>query len=182
MAERVAWRVPLAVLLALALTGPVAAGQGAPRVAVLELEWIDTSVPGGMPSEAEQRRLADSAERVRHTLDESQDYTLVDTAPAAALIAELGTRQQLHRCTGCDVQIGQALDADLVVVLWVQKVSNLILNMNALVRDVHSGATVRTASVDMRGNADETWRRAAEKLGQRLATSGGQEADHLGDR
>jgi hypothetical protein len=38
----------------------------------------------------------------------------------------------------------------------VQKVSNLILNMNSYVRDASSRATIAAMSADMRGNTDET--------------------------
>jgi hypothetical protein len=41
----------------------------------------------------------------------------------------------------------------------VQKVSNLILNINLEVRDVADGHVLRAGSVDIRGNTDETWAR-----------------------
>jgi len=41
----------------------------------------------------------------------------------------------------------------------LQKVSNLILNMNIYVRDASSGATIAAVSRDMRGNTDESWSR-----------------------
>jgi Protein of unknown function (DUF2380) len=44
---------------------------------------------------------------------------------------------------------------------WVQKVSNLILNMNLVLRKVPNGEDIIGASVDMRGNTDEAWSRAA---------------------
>jgi hypothetical protein len=46
----------------------------------------------------------------------------------------------------------------------VQKVSNLILNMNIYVRDVHTGNLDAVISVDLRGNTDESWFRAASYL------------------
>ena len=45
----------------------------------------------------------------------------------------------------------------------VQKVSNLILNMNIYLRDVHTGHS-SAASADMRGNTDESWSRAMSYL------------------
>jgi hypothetical protein len=47
---------------------------------------------------------------------------------------------------------------------WVQKVSNLILNLNVLVRDVGTGANIATAFVDLRGNTDKSWARATDYL------------------
>ena len=46
----------------------------------------------------------------------------------------------------------------------VQKVSNLILNMNIYVRDASSGATLAAMSADMRGNTDESWSRTLDWL------------------
>jgi hypothetical protein len=46
----------------------------------------------------------------------------------------------------------------------VQKVSNLILNMNIYLRDVHTGHLITSMSADFRGNTDESWSRAASYL------------------
>ena len=56
------------------------------------------------------------------------------------------------------------LDADLDITGVVQKVSNLILNINVYLRDVRTGRLVTAASVDMRGNTDESWSRATRYL------------------
>jgi hypothetical protein len=47
---------------------------------------------------------------------------------------------------------------------WVQKVSNLILNMNIVVRDAKTGQIILSKSVDMRGNTEESWSRALDWL------------------
>ncbi|MDR3535877.1 MAG: DUF2380 domain-containing protein [Acetobacteraceae bacterium] len=52
----------------------------------------------------------------------------------------------------------------IAVTGWVQKVSNLILNMNVVVRDVATGQTIAAGSVDIRGNTDESWSRALAYL------------------
>jgi hypothetical protein len=46
----------------------------------------------------------------------------------------------------------------------VQKVSNLILNINLRIEDTASGQVVFQRSVDMRGNTDQMWRRGADAL------------------
>jgi len=46
----------------------------------------------------------------------------------------------------------------------VQKVSNLILNMNVYVREADSGRLAAAASADFRGNTDESWSRALDWL------------------
>jgi hypothetical protein len=54
--------------------------------------------------------------------------------------------------------------AELAITGTVQKVSNLILNMNIYVRDASTGATIAAMSADMRGNTDETWSRTLDWL------------------
>ena len=49
------------------------------------------------------------------------------------------------------------MQADRIVIAWVQKVSNLILNLNIEVTDVATGQMVYNKSVDLRGNSDVTW-------------------------
>ncbi len=51
------------------------------------------------------------------------------------------------------------MDADRIVIAWVQKVSNLILNLNIEVKDVATGQTVYNKSVDLRGSTDVSWMR-----------------------
>ena len=63
-----------------------------------------------------------------------------------------------------DVKLAGELGADLAMTGVVQKVSNLILNINLYLRDVHTGQLVAAASADMRGNTDESWSRATAYL------------------
>jgi hypothetical protein len=70
----------------------------------------------------------------------------------------------LQACGGCDLKLAQQLNADLEITGVVQKVSNLILNINVYLRDAHTGRLVAAASADMRGNTDESWSRATRYL------------------
>jgi uncharacterized protein DUF2380 len=67
-------------------------------------------------------------------------------------------------CNGCEVDIAKALGTERVALCWVQKVSNLILNLNIEVRSVDTGETVYAKSVDIRGNTDESWLRGVRRL------------------
>ncbi|MEO7338269.1 MAG: DUF2380 domain-containing protein, partial [Caldimonas sp.] len=51
----------------------------------------------------------------------------------------------------------------------VQKVSELILNVNVQIYDVKAQKVVFTKSVDMRGNEDESWMRAVRYLVRDMA-------------
>jgi len=76
----------------------------------------------------------------------------------------LKTSHELLGCNGCEIDIAKALGAERVGLCWVQKVSNLILNLNLEVRSVATGETVYAKSVDIRGNTDESWLRGVRRL------------------
>lgn len=151
-----------ALLLGLLLSGAVAAAEREP-IAVLGFELVDTSLQGELQgtSRAELDRLHLITAIVRERLGASGRYRVVDTAPAAERIARAG---HLRTCNGCELEIAAALGAEAVLVGWVQKVSNLILNINAVVRDVATGRLLAGGSVDIRGNTDESWSRGIEHL------------------
>jgi hypothetical protein len=67
-------------------------------------------------------------------------------------------------CNGCEIDIAKALGAERVALCWVQKVSNLILNLNIEVKSVATEETVYAKSVDIRGNTDESWLRGVRRL------------------
>ena len=50
------------------------------------------------------------------------------------------------------------------VIGWVQKVSQLILNINVVIRDVETGNVMPAGSVDIRGDTDESWTRGVAYL------------------
>jgi hypothetical protein len=149
-----------ATALTLMISGPVHADP--PKVAVFDFELVDTSLQGEVngPRTDEQGRLIRVGDQLRKELTESGKFHLLDISPVDA--AAHGSN--LQACGGCDVQYAQRLGADLVITGVVQKVSNLILNINIYVRDVHSGGLVTSASADMRGNTDESWSRAMSYL------------------
>jgi hypothetical protein len=108
----------------------------------------------------EQARLASLGDQLRHRLLQSDQFKLVDIAP----IADEARASNLHACNGCDTRLAKSLGAELAVTGTVQKVSNLILNINIYVRDVSSGDTIAAMSADMRGNTDESWSRTLDWL------------------
>lgn len=154
-------RTPIAfIALMLALTSPTRADPL--KVAVFDFELVDTSLQGEVegPRTDEQRRLIDAGNQVRKALAESGQFAVLDIAPVNA--AAHGSN--LQACGGCDVQLAQRLAADLAITGVVQKVSNLILNMNFYLRDARSGNLITAMSADFRGNTDESWSRAASYL------------------
>ncbi len=137
-----------------------AAASDVARVAVFDFELIDTSLEGEIygtrPEEIE--RLKSISDLLRLKLSESQRYQLVDTSPAQERIADVG---YIH---GCEAKIARSLGADQAITGTVQKVSNLILNINLFVRDANTSRLVQAFSVDVRGNTDESWSRGLSYL------------------
>jgi Protein of unknown function (DUF2380) len=150
--------VALTAVLALATVAHAATRT----VAVFEFEFADTSLEGETngPRADEQARLARLGGELRGRLAQSGRFSVVDIAPVAAQARS----SNLQACGGCDAGFAQVLGAEFSVTGWVQKVSNLILNMNIAVRDAQTARLVASMSVDMRGNTDETWSRALDWL------------------
>jgi hypothetical protein len=146
----------------LTLTASAPAYADLPKLAVFDFEMIDTSLEGQVngPRADEQERLMRAGEQLRSQLAQSARFQLVDIASVNA--AAHGSN--LQACGGCDVRYAQQLGADLVITGVVQKVSNLILNINIYLRDVHTGGLVTSMSADFRGNTDESWSRATSYL------------------
>lgn len=141
----------------------IAAEGGKPRVAAFNFELFDTSLEGEVRGEnaAEQARVAAVSDHFRKLLMDSGRYDLVDIAPAGRDIEAAGT---FRGCNGCDVAIARTLRADVAITGVIQKVSNLILNINIYVRDVRSGELLQSMSASIRGNTDESWTRGVSWL------------------
>ena len=150
------------VLVVMMVMIPLGARAASPQVAVFDFEFIDTSLQGEVdgPRPDEQGRLMRAGDQVRKALTDSGKYTVLDIAPVN--VAAHGSN--LQACGGCEVQLARQIGADLVITGTVQKVSNLILNINFYLHDVHTGQLVIAMSADMRGNTDESWTRAAGYL------------------
>ena len=144
--------------LALACTAASAA-EPLPTLAVLGFELVDEQ-PDPAHDAVLRQRLAAIDRQLQQGLQQRGLYRVVDTAPAQDLLDGLRAQQAfVYRCNACLAEVGQRLGTRLVLVGWVQKVSNLILNINVSVRDAASDEEVLVKSVDLRGNTDETWAR-----------------------
>lgn len=151
--------------MALALLGAPVAASELPSIAVFDFELVDTSLEGEIhgASEAEQARLGLISDLLREELAATGKLRVIDGAPAADRAAP---GRSLRNCQGCELEIAEELEADFALIGWVQKVSNLILNINVSIREVATGRLATGASVDIRGNTDESWARGTRNLVQ----------------
>ncbi len=119
--------------------------------------------------QAESRRITLISQALRQELSERELFHVVDNRAAGELISDQKARQNLRDCNGCEIDIGKALGADIIVIGWVQKVSNLILNINVRLKDVHTGEMLYAQSVDLRSNTDQSWLRGIHYMVDRIA-------------
>lgn len=147
------------VAMAAVATCGLAGANEARRLLVFDFELINTSMEADRPDEIQ--RLAMLNKMLRDRLSAQDRFQLVDPAPLRERIARA---PEIRNCNGCDLDFGRELGADLVATGTVQKVSNLILNINLALKDVATGAVVSSGSVDIRGNTDESWQRGLDRL------------------
>ncbi len=136
------------------ITAPLQPGA---RVAFLGLTLLDTSAAAAYDGQRQDElgRMRAIEQLVRDRLS-AEGFDLVPIDP---VMAELDNTTNPADCNKCELRMGAKLDADYVLVGEVQKVSELILSMNLVLRSVSTGAMARGRSVDIRGNTDESWQR-----------------------
>ena len=142
------------LLLLCAATPPAAAAE---KIALFDFSIVNTSPAASTPDELARLR---SLDRQLHD-DLSHRYALVDMTPVQGEVARISS---IRGCNGCELDMAHQVGAGLAAYGWVQKVSNLILNINLVIEDAATGHVVRADSVDIRGNTDESWRRGLKYL------------------
>ena len=153
--------VALALLAAVSVCSAESESDPMKLAAVMDFELIDDMRAYETPEvlAAQDRRILLISDAFRKDLERRGMYRIADNSTVSIMITDLETRQALRNCNGCEIDIGRALGSDVVVIGWVQKVSNLILNINIEVRDVGSGQMLYVKSVDLRSNTDRSWLR-----------------------
>jgi hypothetical protein len=111
---------------------------------------------------AERSRVDQIAAAFKACLDASGRYKVL--LPSAEVASQIAAGQDPGSCHGCEIAYGKQIGGDLVAWMTVQKVSNLILNMNLYMGDVASNRMTFVHSVDIRGNTDESWMRSLNYL------------------
>lgn len=113
---------------------------------------INTSLEPTKPEET--ARLKMIGELFTQKLDASGKFKIV---PVSAEGEKALGSAAIENCNGCEKEAAIASGADWAAWGMVQKVSNLILNINLYMEDARSGKMEFVKSVDIRGNTDESW-------------------------
>lgn len=155
----------VASLAILSLIAPAIAAASAenPRVVALLSARIQNDNDGLDPlSDEETHRITKVGELFKEKLSASGAYKFVDVPQPVRTKIESG--QFIGQCSGCEVDYGKQIGVDTVAWIEVQKVSNLILNLNVYMADVETKKMSFIHSVDIRGNTDESWLRSMTYL------------------
>jgi hypothetical protein len=145
--------------LLLADYSQVIAEQTQRRVTFFGFQLINTSLQLTTPEERLRIRLLDNL--FRQKLSASGRFQLIPIPPDLNDVIEAA---QIANCNGCERDFALRIGADLAAWGTVQKVSNLILNINVYMEDAHAKEMVFVKSVDIRGNTDESWQRGLDYL------------------
>lgn len=161
---RVRLGLALVALLVIFASSARAADAAPDTLALIGFELIEEH-PDASRHAAQQARLKMIEDAFRTEVRARGLYTMVDNTPHQPLIERVrGGVELVYRCPHCLAEIGQGMGVRYIAAGWVQKVSNLILNVNVEIREVGSNRVVLVKSVDMRGNNDESWLRAVRYL------------------
>lgn len=127
------------------------------KLAFFGIHFIDTSTEGAYNGvRADEQARLDMIEAYVAEQFVDRGFTLLDITPVQE---DLDRIVNPADCNFCDVLMARKLGADYALVGEVQKVSNLILSMNLVVRDAPEGQYAKGMSVDIRGNTDDSWLR-----------------------
>jgi len=155
-------RLALTVVLILgsSSSAAVAADRTPPSVAFFGFQLINTSPQPTTPEETKRIRMLD--DMFRQKLSASGRFAIVPIPPE--LRDKVAVAPEINNCNGCERNFALEAGADWAAWGTVQKVSNLILNINVYMEDARTNKMEFVKSVDIRGNTDESWQRGLDYM------------------
>ena len=114
------------------------------------------------PTEADKSRLPHVSDLLRQKLQESGKFDIVPITPKVRM--EVKKSSDLRSCGGCAIDFAKQLDAQLAVTCQIQKVSDLILEINVYMKEVDTDKLETATSVDIRGDNDVSFDRGIKYL------------------
>ncbi len=151
----------IALMLALARIATGATDNtGVRKVAFFGFQLINTSLESSTPSETARVEMLNDL--LRERLDSSGRFAIVPIP--GEMQQRIAAGPDISGCNGCERGYARSIGADWAAWGTVQKVSNLILNINLYIEDAATGKTGFVKSVDIRGNTDESWRHGLDYM------------------
>jgi hypothetical protein len=152
------WLSSSSLALCALLSGAALADE-ARTAAVFDTVFVNASPQA--TSLEENARVARMTAAIKAALEKSGQYRVVSIEK---VLPDLDKVRDIHDCNGCEADLAKKDGAQVAVVAWAQKVSNLILNLNIRIVDAETGQTIKGGSVDIRGNDDRSWERGLKFL------------------
>ena len=142
------WRSPWPLAAALVCAVAGAADAAPEKAAVFEFQLANLGqLP---PTDADKKRLPHLSDMLRDLLAKSGKYEIVPIDPVRAKAQS----EDLRACGGCADDYAKQLGAQVAVTGQIQKVSDLILNINVYIKEVGGTKPEQAYSVDIRGDND----------------------------
>ncbi len=136
--------------------------HAAPSIALIDLDYRDTSGETTDQTEAHAKRLRRFMESLRDDLTRDGHFRIVELKcdPAPCSITGTDTQSLL--------EAAQAAGADLLLYGGILKASTLIQFANVVVSDVAHDKVVVQRSLNFRGDDDRSWMRAEKFVAKQL--------------
>jgi hypothetical protein len=149
------------------LNGHAGAAAGSPDSQPRKILFLGTKFQndheGQEPtSEAERSRIHAIEDILKSQLEATGSFRFIPDSPE--IQSKISGGQTIGDCGGCEIDFGMRSGADISAWITVQKVSNLILNINLYMIDVRQRKIILAQSVDIRGNTDLSWTRGMNYL------------------
>jgi len=150
------------IVLFFSLNSPVKSDVQANQYAIQKIVFLGVKFQNDHESqeptsEAERSRIKSLEDIFKSKLQETNRYKFLELPNEIKAKIEHGVI--IGDCGGCEYDFGTDSAADISSWIVVQKVSNLILNINLYMADTKNRKISFSQSVDIRGNTDESWRR-----------------------
>ena len=149
------------MLISVAVGGRPAAAPAASdqvrTVVLLSVQFLNSREDLEPTTGAERARLASLGEVFKSKLEASGRYKFLPIPDDEA--AKIAAGPEIGNCGGCEFDYGKQLGGDIAAWIVVQKVSDLILNINVYAVDVAAKKLAFVHSDDVRGDTDESWTR-----------------------
>lgn len=127
------------------------------KAVVMPFDFHDAQQDGEMfpqHNPDDLKRLTLIADELRSLMEKDERYQVVDLSQKAEAIE---AASPFYKCNGCEVPIAKEAGADVVVTGYVDKLSNAVIQLQIVERDVATGKLTKTMSAGINGNTDELW-------------------------
>jgi hypothetical protein len=144
----------LTALFALLIASPAFA---ATKAAVFPFDLHDIQQDGEMVPQNnpdDEKRLKLVADELKSLMQKDGKYEIVDLSGKEQ---EIQAAAPFQKCDGCEVPLAKETGADIAVTGYVDKLSDALLTLAIIVRDVHTGKLTKTMSAAINGDNDDLW-------------------------